>query len=206
MNSPEMSIRPVEVAFLEVARREDVAAVGGVDDPAGAEALHALAEHRMVFEELAYLLGVGLELLGILHVELARAAHRDRLQQLRSHHGTDAGSARDALVAHDAREEHQVLARRTDHRVLVLAREQLLGGVGALAPEIAGVEELDGVPVAVDLEAQRPLRAILDDQDVDAGLLHPQREGTAAGRVADAPVRGSCRSPRNDSTGARPSR
>jgi len=53
--------RLVEVALLEVARREDVAAVGGVDDPAGAETLDAFAEHR------------------------------DRIQQLRSHHRAGRG-------------------------------------------------------------------------------------------------------------------
>ncbi len=178
--------RAVEVALLEVARRQDVAAVGGVDDAAGAEALHALAEDRMIFEEFAHFLRVGLELLGILHVQLARAAHRDGLQQLRSHHGADARASRDALVADDAGEEHEVLARRPDHRVLVFARQQLLRGVGALAPQIVGVEELDRVAVAVDLEAHPAIRAVLDDQDVDAGLFHAERERAAAGRVADA--------------------
>ncbi len=54
---------------------------------------------------------------------------------------------------------HQVLARRPDDRVvLLLAREQLLGGVGALAPEIVGVEELDRVAIAVDLEPHAAIR------------------------------------------------
>ena len=70
----------VEVAVLEVAGREDVPRVGGVDDGSRAEALHALAQHRVVLADAADLLGVLLEGVRVLHVELPRAPGAHRLE------------------------------------------------------------------------------------------------------------------------------
>jgi hypothetical protein len=177
----------VEVALLEVPRGEDVAAVRGVDDGARAEAFHALAEHRVVLEELADLFRVLPELVGILHLELALARDTHGLEALRAHHRAHARAPRNALVRDDPGIENGVLTRRPDDRVVRLPAQLALGLVGALAPQVRSVEELHRIGLAVDLEPHRRRRFALHHQDVDPRLLHAQGEGAPAGGVSDPP-------------------
>ncbi len=80
-----------------------------------------------------------------------------------------------------------VLAGRTDHRVVLLLAEDLLGLIGPLAPQVGGVDELHLGVVAVDLQPHRSLGLMQHHQNVDPGALHPVGVAAAASGVADAP-------------------
>ena len=154
----------------------------------GAVVLHPLhvREVRKRARGLARQFGHGLL---IRHVDLAVAAHRDRLQVLAAHHRAHAGAAV-GTIGHvdDACQPREALARGADLRHLDLRVAQLFldGGLrvpGDLPPEMPGVAQLRFSVVYPQVD--RLGAAAGEDDAVETGELELGRPETARLAVAD---------------------
>ena len=126
----------------------------------------------------------------VVHRDAPGAAHRDGLQVLRSHDGTDAGApGRPVEIVHHAGVAVQVLpcpadGGDPDRAVLMTRLDRGLGIPDRLAPDEAfGVDQL-GV-VVLDVEVDRARRAALADHHVPAGELQLAPEVAARVRAGD---------------------
>src|SRR5205807_2681528 len=115
--------------------------------------------------------------------ERARAAHGHRLEVLRAHHRAEARAPDGPpvlAVDHDRREADESLAGRSDARHAWqlaapidcradLGPDGVVGLEGVLAPQVAGVADLD--LAIVDPQVDGPLGTSAHDDGVEAGLL-----------------------------------
>src|SRR5262249_47317403 len=120
--------------------------------------------------------------------DAARAADGDGLEVLRAHDGADAGAAGGAvLVVHDAGELDQFLAGRPDAgdagvRDAEFLADAVLGLRDDLAPEVAGVADLNDV--VVDPQVDRFRRLAFQQQKIvtgEAQLRSPVAAGVRRG-------------------------
>ena len=136
----------------------------------------ALTRHAVLGQ---HLLGVGNRLherFGVADVAHALGAtHGNRLQVLAAHDGAHAGAARRAVqVVDHGREQHAVLAGLADagdagQRVLQALLDDLLGLPDALAPQMAGIAQLCGV--VVDVQVHRRGTLAFENDHVPTGHL-----------------------------------
>ena len=111
------------------------------------------------------------------------AAYRDGFEVLGTHDCADAGAPRSTmLVIHHAGITAQRFAGLADagkahQRVAIFLRQQVFGFPDRLAPDFAGVTELD--LVVFDVQVNRFLGNAFDDQQIVAGHLQFTAEFTA---------------------------
>ena len=184
----------VELALLEIAGRQAPHRLRHIDRRGGSELCERFP-HGVVFHLGPHRPQGRHERFGVGDFDAARPAHRDGLQVLGPHHGTDAAAARRAvLFVHDASEPHELLAGRSDRSDAQAGNSRffaksVLGLPHALSPVPRRIAQFDLVVVDVQVAGMR--RFAFQDQHVVAGELQlgpPMAAGVRGGdRVRQRP-------------------